>query len=158
MFKVFSQVVAFNCLFLATHRPCWLSRSTWTIDEYKSASWCLFLVLFWRPVNSVDFPDQREWSTNIKARVVVFFLSFFGDLSEGVSGRLPDWYLDEGQSEFPDPIASCCLFLVLFLATKNGEAQALSEEVSDHFPRFRWRAVRILTPLTFQINVNDQRI
>ena len=66
------------------------------IDEYKSTSCCLFLVLFLQPK---------------KAKLA---------LSEGVCSCLPDHVgdLDESQSEFPDTIdeyenASCCLFLVL---------------------------------------------
>ena len=41
----------FLVLFLATSRPCWLSRSAWMIGEYNSASCCL---------RSVYFMDQRE--------------------------------------------------------------------------------------------------
>ena len=60
-------------------------------------------------------------------------------LSEGVNGRLPQIYrspdhvgdLDEGQYKFRGMTideyksASFCLFLVLFLATKNGKISAL---------------------------------
>ena len=86
------------------------------IDEYKSASCCLFLVLFWR----------------LKSGEIIA-------LSEGLNDRIPDLDLDEGLSEFPGPIdeyesASCCLFLVLFLATENGEIRVLSEGLNDHLP------------------------
>ena len=80
---------------------------------------------------------------NIKARVVVFFLFFFGDLSGGVSGHLLGRDLNEGHSKFPDPIyeyksVSCCLFLVLFFTTKNGEiTSVLSEGVGGCLPRPR---------------------
>ena len=59
------------------------------IDEYKSASCCLFLVLFW----------QQKMVKLV--------------LSKGVSGRLPDLveevgYFDEGQTEFQKLFPNHC--------------------------------------------------
>ena len=138
--------------------PRWLSGSAWTIDEYKSAS-CLFLVLFWQPVDRVDFPDQRERSTNIKVRVVVFFLSFFGEwrngeitsaLSEGVNGRFTQPRWDLNFDEFAESLAfswllSLKLFFVLFWWPKMAKL-ALSEDPnlrSVDFPDQRERSIEL---------------
>ena len=157
------RVVVFSFPFLATSLNGWVVfypttlRFRWRavrisnpIDKYKSASCGLFLsegVSGRLPDRDLDEGQSKYLTrlTNIKARVVVFFLSFFGNLSEGMSGRLPDRDLDEGQSKFPDPIdkyksVSCCFFLVLFWRP------LWRGEWSFIWPRFRWRAVRISRP------------
>ena len=90
-----------------------------------------------RPVDQrIDFPDQHERSTNIKVRVVVFFLSFLAikngeitiALSEGMSGLLPRFRWRAVRISIPDQQTKAQV--VFFLSFFGDPSTALTFRIS----------------------------